>query len=151
MRGIPLTPSSNPNRDCPLLSFILVLLARRAGKLVTRAEIQEALWGEDEFVEFDHAINTAVKKIRIALDDEAENPRFIETLPRKGYRFIAAVEYVSPDVLADTGSPAGPSAGGETKDPPGAVGNIDPLPTPRNPREPKRLYCPPALPGLYSS
>ena len=94
---------------------------------MTRAEIQEALWGEDQFVEFDHAINTAVKKIRTALDDDAEDPRFIETLPRKGYRFIGSVEYVSPNALADTGPSTDASAGGETKDPPGAVGDIDPL------------------------
>ena len=106
---------------------LLVLLARRAGKLVTRAEIQEALWGEDQFVEFDHAINTAVKKIRTALDDDAEDPRFIETLPRKGYRFIGSVEYVSPNALADTGPSTDASPGGETKDPPRAVGDIDPL------------------------
>lgn len=63
---------------------LLVLLVRRAGKLVTRAEIREELWGEDQFVEFDHAINTAVKKVRTVLDDDPEQPRLLETLPRKG-------------------------------------------------------------------
>jgi DNA-binding winged helix-turn-helix (wHTH) protein len=71
---------------------LLVLLASRAGELVTRAEIEKALWGEDEFVEFEHAVNTAMRKVRLALGDDQERPRFIETLPRKGYRFIAAVE-----------------------------------------------------------
>ncbi len=71
---------------------LLALLACRAGQLVTREEIEKALWGEDEFVEFEHAVNTAMRKIRVALGDELEKPRFIETLPRKGYRFIAAVE-----------------------------------------------------------
>ena len=71
---------------------LLVLLACRAGELVTRAEIEKALWGEDEFVEFEHAVNTAMRKIRVALGDDLERPRFIETLPRKGYRFIAAVQ-----------------------------------------------------------
>ena len=71
---------------------LLVLLACRAGELVTRAEIEKALWREDEFVEFEHAVNTAMRKIRVALGDDLERPRFIETLPRKGYRFIAAVE-----------------------------------------------------------
>jgi cholera toxin transcriptional activator len=71
---------------------LLALLACRAGELVTREEIEKALWREDEFVEFEHAVNTAMRKIRVALADDLERPRFIETLPRKGYRFIAAVE-----------------------------------------------------------
>jgi DNA-binding winged helix-turn-helix (wHTH) protein len=71
---------------------LLALLACHAGELVTRAEIEKALWREDEFVEFEHAVNTAVRKVREALGDDLERPRFIETLPRKGYRFIAAVE-----------------------------------------------------------
>jgi DNA-binding winged helix-turn-helix (wHTH) protein len=74
---------------------LLVLLVTRAGELVTRSEIQKALWGDDEFVEFDHAINTAMRKIREVLNDDAEKPRLIETLPRKGYRFIAAVKNAS--------------------------------------------------------
>jgi DNA-binding winged helix-turn-helix (wHTH) protein len=71
---------------------LLALLACRAGELVTRAEIEKALWREDEFVEFEHGVNTAMRKVREALGDDLERPRFIETLPRKGYRFIAAVE-----------------------------------------------------------
>src|SRR5258705_14014417 len=66
---------------------LLALLASRAGELVTRTEIEKALWGEDQFVEFEHGINTAMRKIREALGDDLEKPRFIETLPRKGYRF----------------------------------------------------------------
>ena len=105
---------------------LLVLLARRAGKLVTRAEIREELWGEDQFVEFDHAINTAVKKIRTALDDDVEDPRLLETLPRKGYRFIGSVEHVSPNALADTGPSVDPVAGEQIEDPPGAVSKLGP-------------------------
>ncbi|OFV95064.1 MAG: hypothetical protein A3H28_17085 [Acidobacteria bacterium RIFCSPLOWO2_02_FULL_61_28] len=71
---------------------LLALLASRPGELVLRAEIEKALWGEGEFVEFEHSINTAMRKIREALGDDLEKPRFIETLPRKGYRFIAPVE-----------------------------------------------------------
>jgi len=71
---------------------LLALLVNRPGELVTREEIEKALWNEDEFVEFEHSINTAMKKIREALGDDPEKPRFIETLPRKGYRFIAPVE-----------------------------------------------------------
>jgi DNA-binding winged helix-turn-helix (wHTH) protein len=73
---------------------LLVLLAGRPGELVTRSDIQKALWGEDRFVEFEHAINTAIKKIREALGDDHGEPKIIETLPRKGYRFIATVEEV---------------------------------------------------------
>lgn len=71
---------------------LLALLASRPGELVTRTEIEKELWGEEEFVEFEHSINTAMRKIREALGDDLEKPRFIETLPRKGYRFIAPVE-----------------------------------------------------------
>ena len=105
---------------------LLVLLARCAGKLVTRAEIREELWGEDQFVEFDHAINTAVKKIRTALDDDAEHPRLLETLPRKGYRFIGSVEHVSPNALADTGLSVDPVASEPIEDPPRAGSNLGP-------------------------
>ena len=71
---------------------VLVLLVRRPGVLVTRAEIQAALWGSDVFVEHDSAINTAVRKIRRALGDDAEHPRIVETVVGKGYRFIAPLE-----------------------------------------------------------
>ena len=68
------------------------MLLRRPGEVVTREELQHALWPAGTFVEFEHGLNTAVKKIRQALGDSADNPRFIETLPRKGYRFIAPVD-----------------------------------------------------------
>jgi DNA-binding winged helix-turn-helix (wHTH) protein len=71
---------------------VLVLLVRKAGILVKRTEIQAALWRSDVFVDQDAAINTAVRKIRRALDDDAEHPRFIETVVGKGYRFIAPLE-----------------------------------------------------------
>ena len=71
---------------------VLVLLLRRPGEVVTREELQQALWPADTFVEFDQGLNTAIKKIRQALGDSADNPRFVETIPRKGYRFIAPVE-----------------------------------------------------------
>jgi cholera toxin transcriptional activator len=70
---------------------LLTLLAGRPGELVTRVEIQAALWKDGEFVEFEHAINTAIRKIREALEDDPEKPRLIETVPRKGYRFIAPI------------------------------------------------------------
>jgi Tol biopolymer transport system component/DNA-binding winged helix-turn-helix (wHTH) protein len=70
---------------------VLSLLVQRPGEVVTREEVRRALWAADTFVEFDQGLNTAIKKIRQALDDSAESPRFIETIPRKGYRFIAPV------------------------------------------------------------
>ena len=77
---------------------ILTLLIERPGELVTREQIRQKLWPNGTFVDFEHGINTAVKKLRAALGDDPENPRFIETLPRKGYRFIAPVTV--PEVLA---------------------------------------------------
>jgi DNA-binding winged helix-turn-helix (wHTH) protein len=71
---------------------VLTLLVRSSGALVARGEIQAALWGSDIFVEHDSAINTAVRKIRRALGDDAEKPRFVETVVGKGYRFVASVE-----------------------------------------------------------
>ena len=73
---------------------ILTLLLERAGEVVSREELRERLWPA-EFVDFDHSLNTAIRKLREALDDSAENPRFIETLSRRGYRFIAPVSWVS--------------------------------------------------------
>ena len=71
---------------------VLVHLVQKAGILVNRTEIQAALWGVDVFVDQDAAINTAIRKIRRALGDDAEHPRFVETVVGKGYRFIASLE-----------------------------------------------------------
>jgi cholera toxin transcriptional activator len=71
---------------------VLVMLLERSGELVTRGEIRERLWAEGTFVDFDHSLNTAVNKIRDVLGDSAASPRFIETLARRGYRFIAPVQ-----------------------------------------------------------
>jgi DNA-binding winged helix-turn-helix (wHTH) protein len=71
---------------------LLILLVGSAGTLVDRRTIQAALWGPDVFVEHDSATNTAVRKIRQALDDDADQPRFVETVVGKGYRFIAPIE-----------------------------------------------------------
>lgn len=85
---------------------ILEMLLAKAGELVTREEIQQRLWPADTFVDFDHSLNTAVKKLRQALGDEADAPRYIDTLPKRGYRFIGEVEKESPreenPVAADT-------------------------------------------------
>ena len=74
---------------------VLLLLAERAGTVVTREEIQQHLWSEATFVDFEHGINFSINQIRGALEDNAEKPRYIETLPRRGYRFIAAVRAAS--------------------------------------------------------
>lgn len=71
---------------------ILTLLLERQGALITREELRQTLWSDDTFVDFDHSLSTAIGKIREALGDLAENPRFIETVARRGYRFIAPVQ-----------------------------------------------------------
>jgi Tol biopolymer transport system component/DNA-binding winged helix-turn-helix (wHTH) protein len=70
---------------------ILLLLLQRPGDVVTREELQKKLWLADTFVDFEQGLNNAMKRLRAALDDNADTPRFIETVPRKGYRFIGAV------------------------------------------------------------
>ena len=70
---------------------LLVLLLDRAGDVVTREEVRETLWPADTYVDFDHSLNTAVRKLREALGDSAEAPRYVETIARRGYRFIAPV------------------------------------------------------------
>jgi DNA-binding winged helix-turn-helix (wHTH) protein len=70
---------------------LLVLLTQRAGEVVTREELRQHLWEADTFVDFDNSLNAAVAKIREALADSPDEPTFIETLPRRGYRFIAGV------------------------------------------------------------
>src|SRR5580765_1185095 len=71
---------------------VLVLLLERPGQIVTREELQRRLWPADTFVDFDRGLNKAVNRLRETLGDSAESPRFIETLPKRGYRFIAPVE-----------------------------------------------------------
>ena len=71
---------------------VLVMLLERPGEIVTREELQRRLWPADTFVDFDHSLNSAIKKLREALQEQAENPRFVETVPKRGYRFIAPVE-----------------------------------------------------------
>jgi eukaryotic-like serine/threonine-protein kinase len=75
--------------------LILEILLARAGRVVTREEIRERLWPAETFVDFEHGLNTSVKKLRQALCDSADKPRYIETVPRLGYRFIAPVETVT--------------------------------------------------------
>ena len=74
---------------------ILVMLLERPGELVSRTQIRERLWPDGTFVDFDHSLNTAVNKIRDVLGDSASSPRFVETLARRGYRFVAPVQIVN--------------------------------------------------------
>src|SRR6266436_6617019 len=85
---------------------VCALLLEHAGELVTREELRQEVWPEDTFVDFEQALNTAIAKIRLALGDEADNPRFVQTLPRRGYRFIGPVD--KPSSLAS--SPTSPKA-----------------------------------------
>jgi Tol biopolymer transport system component/DNA-binding winged helix-turn-helix (wHTH) protein len=89
---------------------VLATLLERPGEVVTREELQQKLWPDGTFVDFDHSLNTAINKIREVLGDSAENPRFVETIPRRGYRFIAPLEgsRVDADLRADT-TTVGPS------------------------------------------
>src|SRR5262250_1512432 len=71
---------------------VLAMLLEHPGQVVAREDLQKKLWPGDTFVDFDHSLNTAIKKLRQALNDDKKKPRFIETLPKRGYRFIGAVE-----------------------------------------------------------
>src|SRR5215468_7264761 len=74
---------------------ILMALLEDPGQLVTREELRKRIWADDTFVDFSHGLNAAVNKLREALCDTPEQPRYIETLPRRGYRFIGEVEEIS--------------------------------------------------------
>lgn len=89
---------------------ILKVLLSRRGEVVTRDELRHVLWTSDTFVDFEVGLNSAVRKLREALDDSAENPRFVETLPRRGYRFVAPVTGLEADSAA-TPAPGRAAAG----------------------------------------
>ena len=74
---------------------ILTALTRQPGQVVTREEIQQQLWKGSTFVDFDHGLNAAMNRLRQALGDSADQPRYIETLPGRGYRFIAPIQYTN--------------------------------------------------------
>ena len=84
---------------------LLILLVGRRGQLVSRSQIVDALWGKDVFVDVENGVNTAIRKLRQALRDAPDAPTFIETVPGKGYRFIAPVE-VLPDAIPSPLPPA---------------------------------------------
>ena len=101
---------------------LLALLLDRPGELVAREDLQRALWDDGTFVDFEQGVNHAVRELRVALGDVAESPRFIQTLPRRGYRFIAPVALLPP--------PAGPSPSRETVEPAASPGEAVPSPIP---------------------
>jgi len=80
----------------------LTLLLERPGEVITREEFEKRLWPEDTFVDFDHSLNTAIKKLRQALGDDKKKPRFVETLPKRGYRFIGDLDRASLPVPSET-------------------------------------------------
>jgi Tol biopolymer transport system component/DNA-binding winged helix-turn-helix (wHTH) protein len=88
---------------------ILAMLLERPGEVVTREEMRQKLWPADTFVDFDHGLNSAVARLREALDDSAEEPRFVETIPRQGYRFIAQADLPAPND-GPSGHPASPAS-----------------------------------------
>jgi len=98
---------------------VLAMLLEQPGEIVRREELKQKLWPTDTFVDFDHGVNTAINRLREALGDSAENPRFVETIPRRGYRFIAAVDppAAAPELKLDpaVASPSVPdNAGAES-------------------------------------
>ncbi len=134
---------------------LLALLASRSGQVVTRDEIQEQLWGNDTFIDFEQGVNKCIKQIRTALSDNPDNPLYLETIPRRGYRFLAPVrtktipapppqvKEASSGLLANvvgqvrdrvaaaspTTAPSSPTAPDET----GPMRAVDPVPPPTSP------------------
>src|SRR5258707_5075047 len=94
---------------------VLTMLLERPGEVVSREELQRRLWAADTFVDFDHSLNAAIKRLRDALRDSADNPRFVETLARRGYRFMAPVAGAMP---------AGKSAKNVVRPEPGFVARL---------------------------
>lgn len=107
---------------------VLTLLLERAGDVVTREELRQKLWASDTFVDFDHSLNTAINKVREALGDSASSPRFVETLARRGYRFIAPVQTPAPAMVSSEPVSAVQSAQPSTG--PGDDGGTTPAPLP---------------------
>jgi DNA-binding winged helix-turn-helix (wHTH) protein/tetratricopeptide (TPR) repeat protein len=90
---------------------VLAMLLERPGQIVTREELHKKLWPADTFVDFEHGLNAAINKLREALGDSADNPRFVETLHRRGYRFIAPVETMGAQCAAPAVAPVSPVSG----------------------------------------
>src|SRR6267378_143245 len=117
---------------------ILAVLLERPGELVTREQLHQKLWPSDTFVDFDVGLNSAIKRLRDALGDSAEEPRYIETLPRRGYRFIAPLADRPEQGTPETQGPAEPAtelhAAMEAMDSPGSAASPAPAPGARGAR-----------------
>jgi TolB-like protein/DNA-binding winged helix-turn-helix (wHTH) protein/Flp pilus assembly protein TadD len=108
----------------PQAAKVLILLATRGAQLVTREELKDQIWGSDTFVDFEHGLNLCIRQIRAALDDDANTPRYIETLPRRGYRFIAPVSRNGPAPAFAVATPDG----SDTREPAGGLRSPAPVP-----------------------
>jgi DNA-binding winged helix-turn-helix (wHTH) protein len=95
-----LAREGTPVRLQPQPGRVLALLVERPGEVVTREELRQRIWGNDTFVDFERGLNFAIGQIRSALGDSAASPRYVETLPRRGYRFILAVQAELADIIA---------------------------------------------------
>jgi DNA-binding winged helix-turn-helix (wHTH) protein/tetratricopeptide (TPR) repeat protein len=95
---------------------LLLMLVERHGEVVTREEVRQRLWTENTFVEFDNSLGVAIRKVRESLHDDADGSRYVETIPRRGYRFLAPVTVVETEAVAETsGAPATPEPSGSTQ------------------------------------
>lgn len=118
---------------------LLAFLLERPGEVVTREQLREKLWPVDNYVEFDAGLNTAIKKLRLALGDSADNPRFVETVHRRGYRFMAPVSFISESQAAKPDPGLIPNQGSST----------DAIAATPQPRTLRRLrYAPAVIAGL---
>src|ERR1700722_12817327 len=95
---------------------ILTILLERSGQLVTREDLRRSLWPAGEFLDYDHSINNSISQLRDVLRDDSRTPRFIETIPKRGYRFVADVK-IAPDLANDPNSALGRSEESKTDHP----------------------------------
>jgi DNA-binding winged helix-turn-helix (wHTH) protein len=113
---------------------VLVMLLERPSELVTRDDLRQRLWGSDIFIDFDHGLNSAVNKIREALNDSASRPVYIETVPGRGYRFIAPVSSSNTSLPAGAAATSGvvptPNRDREGAGSPSVLSTVDDLPAP---------------------
>ena len=101
---------------------VLAMLLEHPGEVVTRDELQKKLWPADTFVDFDHGLNKTINKIREALGDSAESPRFVETVARRGYRFLAEVKVLEAAPVRDPEPATQPHPSAETRERPDPAG-----------------------------
>jgi len=127
-----------PIQDKPLR--LLVFLSQRPGEVISRSEIQEHLWPPDTTVVFEDGVNTAVRKLREALNDNSEKPRYVETVRLRGYRFLGKIRTVPPDLPPAPAPETPPAPASVTIDEPEAVPSPPPhpiSPTPNPPPHPR--------------